>query len=315
MQIEYWPIDPELQREAEDNYRTNFALKLKDRDALTIIRELTFDGITPKMEIEHIERLFRYVEKNILKRPIAGVGLEVGAGPLTFSSILSKRSGVKKMYGVEICRPIVDVLFPKVAEYILGEKRDKVIGVVGSFDEMQLPDASVDFVFDFFSLHHSLDINVTLRECYRILKPGGFVLCFDKARPDHYTDQDLNELLDAVYDSSYNRQFGLPEEQKINRRSNGEREYRRKDWQAAFLGAGFGSFEHAYLARTKSGNRLSQLFKRGMSVLPAPIQKIINPLLPHPTFNHKFILSSEDRIFAPPINYFAKEISLLIAYK
>lgn len=314
MAILHWKIDPQLKQEAEDNYRTRFALGLKDRDALTIIRELTFDGVVPNITIADIERLFDFVERNFLKRPLAGTGVEVGAGPLPFSCVLAKRPGVEKMYGIEICQPIVEHLFPKIAEYILGEKREKAVGVVGSFDEMELPDASVDFVFDFYSLHHSMDINVTLKECARILKPGGFVLCFDKARPDQYTYEDLSGLLDVEYGNDYKKQFGLPLDQKLTRRLNGEREYRLSDWRKAFLNNGFQKFEHANLAQTKGG-RLSGAVKSFLAGLPVGAQLIFNRFLPAPQFKHKFVLSVDNRVFSRQTDAFRKDISLMIVYR
>ncbi len=315
MEIQYWPVNPVLKKEAEENYRTSFALSLQDRDALSIIRELTFDGAVPKMTVEKIEALFDYVERHFLEKPITGVGVEVGAGPLTFSSILAKRPAIQKMYGIEICQPVVEKLFPKVARYILGEQSDKVIGVVGSFDEIQLPDDSIDFIFDFFSLHHSLDINVTLKECHRILKPGGFIFCFDKARPNHYSQSDLDELLDTQYGPDYHRHFDISPELKLTRRINGEREYRLRDWQRAFLGAGFSKFQDAYLAKTLSNSLVTRTIKNTISFLPPRLQQPIQAVLPKPKFNHKFILADHNRVFVPFINHFPKEISLMVAYK
>ncbi len=296
MEIQYWPVNPVLKKEAEENYRTRFALSLQNKNALSIMWELTFDGAAPKMTVDKIEALFDYVERHFLKKPIAGVGVEVGAGPLTFSSILAKRPAIQKMYGIEICQPVIEKLFPKVARYILGEQSDKVIGVVGSFDEIQLPDDSIDFIFDFFSLHHSLDINVTLKECHRILKPGGFIFCFDKARPNHYSQSDLDELLDTQYGPDYHRHFDI-------------------DWQRAFLGAGFSKFQDAYLAKTLSNSLVTRTIKNTISFLPPRLQQPIQAVLPKPKFNHKFILADHNRVFVPFINHFPKEISLMVAYK
>lgn len=315
MKILRWQVNPELKKEAEENYRTNFAVGLKDREPIEIIKELTFDGVAPKIEIADIERLFDFVETNFLPRKLLGVGLEVGGGPATFSSILAKRPAVQKMYGVEVCQPIVELLAPKTADFILGGQSDKVTAVVGDFDHMELPEGSVDFIFDFFSLHHSNDLIITLKECLRILKPGGFVFCFDKARPDHYTRQDLDELLDAEYGDDYKKQFGLPLGPKLTRRMNGEKEYRLKDWQEAFLGAGFLNFKHYYLAKTFGRNPVTRAVKDLLSSLPTPIQLLLNRFLPKPKFSHKFIIAQNNRIFSRLINKFPKEISLLIALR
>ena len=250
-----------------------------------------------------------------MKKKIAGIGVEVGAGPATFSSVLVTLPGVEKMYAVEVCRPIVERLSEKVAEYAAGNLAHKVIPAIGDFDRLWLENNSVDFVFDFFSLHHSSDLVVTLKELHRVLKLGGFALCFDKARPDHYTPQDLDELLDTVYDQGYNIQFNLPPDLKLTRRLNGEKEYRLKDWQNAFDRAGFRSFDHFYLAKPAGGRKLTRLVKVASAVLPPALQLPLNRLLPPPKFKHKFIIAHRNRVFAKPIQNFPKEISLMIAYK
>lgn len=305
MQILHWKIDPDLKRDAEGNYRTRYALSLADRNALTIMRELTFDGATPTIKVADIEALFDLVEKKYLKKKLSGIGLEVGAGPLTFSSILAKRSAVTKMYGVEICAPIVEKLFPVMAQAIVGDRQDKVVGVVGSFDEMELTDRSVDFVFDFFSLHHSLHLPTTLKEIHRILKPGGLLLCFDKARPDRFTQSDLDELMDTVYGESYYRHFGLPLDSRLSRRSNGEREYRLKDWQSALGDANFGQLQYAYLAKSASRHALISWLKE------SPLQVLV----PKSKYDHKFIFEEKNRFFSRLVNPFSKDISLIISFK
>lgn len=315
MQMSYWNIDLMLEREAIENYRTRYALSLKDRDPLTIIRELTFDGVSPRMTVADIDGVFDYVEQSLLKRKIAGVGLEVGAGPLTFSSVLARRPAVQRMYGVEICKPLIELLAPKVSEYVAKDTSDKITGVVGSFDEMELSDRSIDFVFDFFSLHHSTDISVTLAECARVLKPGGFLLMMDKARPDSFSERDLRELTDQEYTESYKKQFGLPVDQKLTRWMNGEREYRLKDWKSALFNSGFSRIDHFNLQQTSGGGSLNQMLKKALSLLPIWLQTKANLILPQHRPNHKFIHSSDHRVHTSSINVFRKEISVIIAYK
>lgn len=315
MEILKWAINPELKKGAEEHYRTRFAISLKDKDPLEVIRQITFDGVAPTIQVKDIEVLFNFVERNFLKKKIKGIGVEVGSGPGTFSSVLAKRSGVEKIYAVEICEPIVDLLTPKVADYILDSKSNKVIGVVGSFNNIELPDESVDFIFDFFSLHHSNNLAVTFQECSRILKKGGFIFCFDKARPDYFTQEDLNELLDAEYDYNFKKQMGMPLDSRFTRRMNDEKEYRLKDWISSFERAGFTKINYFYLTKTKSNNYVSSAIKSFLSNLPVLTQLAFNKFLTLPRFNHKFILDSRNRIFARPVNPFPKEISLMIAYK
>lgn len=310
MKILKWSINPELKKETEEHYRTKFALSLENKDPLTIIHQITFDGVAPDIEIKDLENLFEFVQRKILKEKIKGVGLEVGAGPATFSSVLAKRKPVEKIYAVEVCGPIVELLMPKVTRYILGNKENKVVGAVGSFDDIELPDESVDFIFDFFSLHHSGNLEKTFKECFRILKRNGFIFCFDKARPDYFTEEDLNELLDAEYTEKDKIIFGWPFNKRLTRRMNGEKEYRLKDWKRSFSQAGFNKIENFYLA--KPGKRL---LKNYLSLLPIKLQIKINELLPKHKYAHKFILSDQNKVFTGLISLFPKEISLLVSYK
>lgn len=312
--IEQWPIPDDLRRDAEDNYRTRYALALASRSPMDIIRDLTFDAEVPQITVEGIEDLFSFIERSFLRRSFHGVGLEVGAGPVVFGSILARRPAITRVYGIEICRPIVEQLFPKVSSFLLGDRVGKVTGVVGSFDDMQLPDASVDFILDFFSLHHSLDLTTTLKECARVLKPGGFILCLDKARPDSYSSEQLDQLMDTEYKDDYKKLFGIPLEQRLTRRMNGEREYRLKDWRAAFADAGFGRVDHFNLQQTIGSFPLRQI-KTVLSYLPAKLQTLVTRFLPSPRFGHAFIHEGRDRVFCRQLNLFRKEMSVLIAYR
>ncbi|MBP6885665.1 MAG: class I SAM-dependent methyltransferase [Candidatus Pacebacteria bacterium] len=314
MHIEHWDVDAEVKKEAQENYRTKFALSLAGKDALTIVRELTFDGVAPLITIDDLDCLLRWIEKYLLRKNFSGVGVEVGAGPLVFSSVLARCTAVTKMYGIEICQPIVEQLFPGVARGIAQENTSKLVGVVGSFDDMQLPDASVDFVFDFFSLHHSLDIEVTFREIARVLKPGGFLLMLDKARPDSYSQDDLDALLDTRYGPEYNKQFGIPAEQVMTRRLNGEREYRRRDWWGAAYNAGIRVFESWRIEKPDSGGVIGKI-KLALSILPPNIQLLLSRFIPQRKQTHKFILDDSSRVFTRHMEHFRKEMSVMIAYK
>jgi len=100
---------------------------------------LTFDHAVPKITLEDIDKLLDFIEKKLIKRYFQGIGLEVGAGPATFSSVLAKSAKVEKMYALEICQPIVKDLSPKVVEYILGEHAGKITAVCGDFNTSHCP--------------------------------------------------------------------------------------------------------------------------------------------------------------------------------
>ena len=315
MHIEHWSIDEELKKEAQENYRTKFAQRLAGFSALQVMRDLTFDGVVPTITFEQVTDFFEWLDRAILPKPMSGVGLEVGAGPLVLSSLVARSPRVTTMYGVEVCAPLIEQLAPMVTHEILGALDKKMIGVVGSFDAMELPDNSVDFVFDFFSLHHALDISVTFKEISRILKPGGMLVMLDKARPDAYSNAQLDVLLDREYDHGYKMQFGLPLDQKLTRRMNGEREYRLQDWSRVMMDSGLYLSRFYNVQQTSGGGVFRRWYKKLMSMLPIAVQVMITKIVPQKEKRHLFILDGKHRIFSSYANPFHKELSVLIAQK
>ena len=77
-------------------------------------------------------------------------------------------------YFFEVKTLIETVNHPGV-QHIAGEAGPRVTGVVGSFDDIHLPEESCDFCIEVDSLHHSDDLLRTLREIARKLKRGGHV--------------------------------------------------------------------------------------------------------------------------------------------
>lgn len=144
------------------------------------------------------------------------------------------------------------------------------------------------------------------------MKPGGFIFCFDKARSDKLSAEDLDSLLDKEYDSKTKILMGLPPEVKHTRRQNGEHEYRLSDWKQAFKEAGFTEIKNYHLARI-AGNPFSRLLKFFLSRLPIGWQiRLTNIFYRHKSYNN---LELSNLVFSPSLKNFPKEISLLIAYK
>lgn len=314
MKIVRWPIDPNLAKETDEHYRTRFALTLKDKDPMEIVRAITFDNVAPHITLDDAERFVDFADSKLLGGALRGVGLEVGAGCGFFSSIFAKREAVRKMYAVEVCENIVRELMEPVSRYVTGDKgSDKLVGCVGDFDRIQLADGSLDFVFDFYSLHHSNDLDRTLRELSRVLKRGGAIFCFDKARADGLSDADLDRLLDVEYSDAAKRNMGVPAGAHLTRRMNGEKEYRLKDWKAAFERAGLGAFRHYHIARTSSSRPLVRMAKTAISRLPAGLQARVTGLLKGE--GNKNSLEQSNRIYSDLLDRFPKEVSFMCASK
>ncbi|HOG37370.1 MAG TPA: class I SAM-dependent methyltransferase [Candidatus Paceibacterota bacterium] len=307
-----WHINDNVKRETDNHYRTKLALKLRDKNPWEIISRLTFDSVAPNLELGEVRELFGWVDRKILNHGLKGVGVELGSGVGFMSSVIASLPSVEKVYAVEIVENIVRDLSPKVIKFVLGNKTEKVTSCVGDFDYLGLADNQADFVFDFFSLHHSPDLVKTLSEVFRVLKPGGFIFCFDKARSDRMSKEDLEKLLDKEYDPQTKILMGLPSRISHTRRQNGEREYRWLDWQQAFSKAGFSSTKHFHLARI-AGGWLAHLLKICLTLLPNKWQIIFtNRWYRNKNYND---LELSDLLFCPPVKNFPKEISLMIAYK
>jgi ubiquinone/menaquinone biosynthesis C-methylase UbiE len=178
------------------------------------------------------------IASGALGATLRGVGLEIGSGCGLLASTVALSPDVEYVYALEICEDLVRLLMPRVSKAVLGEQFAKVISVRGSFDELELPDDSIDFIVEIDSLHHSDDLRRTLRECSRVLRPGGQMMILDRCHPDSLPDEEVERMLSEVYSEDFLRKNHYPPGITLTRRDNGEHEYRLREWLAAFRDAG-----------------------------------------------------------------------------
>lgn len=308
---QYWKIRPELVKETEAHYRDRIISFLVSKTPLEKVKAVTFDGVAPQITVESVMDLLHFVNRKLIPKVFKGVGLEVGAGCGFFSALIARFPEVSKIYAVEISKPIVANLLPEIASNFAAGNDRKIVPCVGDFSFMEIPDDSIDFVFDFFSLHHSDDLNQTFREINRVLKPGGFLVCLDKARADYLTPNDLDKLLDTEYPSEFKKFMGVDPNIKWTRRMNGEREFRLKDWVSYGEQANLKLHLFAHLARTVSSNPVFKIIKTMISRLPIPVQKNLSKIVGASGKKHANQLETKKVIFFPPLRIFPKEISFL----
>lgn len=251
-----WQVPPELLESAAVENRNAFARHFENAPLARILEVYT------KLDLGRAKRLIAAGEKTVLPRPLAGVGLELGAGTALLSTALAARKEIERVYAVEVVPEMVERIQRRVVESLLPlEDHAKVCRTRGSFDHLELPDGSADFVLELASWHHSDDLTRSLAETARVLKKGGLVLAFDRVQPDSTTDAAVEELLDRVYSREFLAKMGYPPGIRLTRRMNGEHEYRRREWLAAFAAAGLRPFAMVELEReaeppTKSLARL-----------------------------------------------------------
>ncbi len=187
---------------------------------------------------ESMRSLVALAERYLLEGQFEGVGIELGAGMGILSSTIAAGDRVEAMICVDVCENFARSVVPRVARELLGEDRaGKVIPVRGSFDHVELPDDSVDFAVEIGAFHHADDLDAVVREAARVVKPGGLILCFDRAHPDALADSEVDRMLDREYTREWLEENGYPPDRPLTRRENGEHEYRYREWLRAFESA------------------------------------------------------------------------------
>lgn len=173
-----------------------------------------------------------------INHKIAGEAVDVGSGTGVGAGILSRFDFITKVYAVEFSEQFVLSIMPVVFESIKADN-SKIQRVVGDFNNLQIPDASQACVLDIDSFHHAEDLDFTLRECARILQPGGVIIAIDRAWDDHYTRAQLEAKLDVELNDNLKKKYGIPEGHSFTRRDFGEHEYTIKEWLSLFEKNGF----------------------------------------------------------------------------
>ncbi|WP_372716714.1 class I SAM-dependent methyltransferase [Novipirellula sp.] len=258
-----WPIEAALESAVKVSYRNQLATQLADESAEVISRRYVY------MTEATMSELVDLVEQNLLEQPLQGYGIELGSGCALLAAVAAKRANVKAVMGLEVCENF-DVLIQIVAASVLGKDATKVVPVIGSFDDLRIPDNSLDFAVEHDSLHHSDNLARSMTECARVLKPGGVLICFDRCHPNSVTDDDVNTMLDHVYSPHFLKANGYPSDIVLTRRENGEHEYRLFEWEAAAKTAGL-----EFTRRCEFHKRIT--FKKAakgvISLFPNPIRK------------------------------------------
>jgi len=258
-----WPVDAELEAAVKVSYRSQLARKLASETAEEINRRYVY------LTDSEMGRMLDLVQQHLCPGPLVGVGLELGAGSGLLATMVADRPGVRAVLALEVCEDF-DVLIEKVAESVLGAEASKVIPVVGSFDDLKIPDESIDFALDHDSLHHSDDLPRTMKECARVLKPGGVLICFDRCHPDTVTDAEVELMLDRVYTKEFLAFNSYPTDITLTRRENGEHEYRLFEWKSATKNAGLEFVAYRTFQKQIS---FRKAIKGLSALLPGPVRR------------------------------------------
>lgn len=241
MEYQVWKRNPVLISGQEYIGNRLIAQEASAKGFRTIIDEYVY------IDSEYVEKTFDLIPRS--SDLIHGIGVDLGGGVGCISSTLAKRNSVEKIYCIEVVEDVVKLCQPIVKKEILKERADKVISVVGDFDNLQLGDNSVDFAISWDSMHHSIDPVKTLRECKRVLKKNGTFIIIDRAYNNSTPDSEIERMLNIRYNEEFLIKNHRQKDMILTRRENGEHEHRFFEWKKFFKDAGF-SLEDCVVVKT-----------------------------------------------------------------
>ena len=121
------------------------------------------------------------------KFQIEGVIADIGCGSGYLGIGLAKRfPGLKRVDCIEASKLAVEKVIPRNIKFHNVEKIVKPIH--GSFDNLGFE--KYDFIFAMGALHHSQDLNITLKSIAKALKPNGILIAQEPTMPDNTPHSD-----------------------------------------------------------------------------------------------------------------------------
>jgi len=132
-----------------------------------------------------IESYYGQVAEEIVASLKAGTILDLGTGPGYLPIEIVKRSPCIRVFGIDLTRKLINMA--KLNAFRAGVA-DRLHFEVGNAARLRFENNSYDMVISTGMLHSLKDPVVVLRECYRVLKPGGEVWIYDPARVSSHID-------------------------------------------------------------------------------------------------------------------------------
>ena len=189
--------------------------------------------------------------------------LEIGAGTGLVSSFLSKFDEIDEVYSLDYDAYTVEKLMPLV-QWALDAKTNKISRVIGSYNKMECGDNEFDAIVAVGAMHHSEDLDATMRECYRALRPGGRFIISDYTLTGSLTQDEYSVMMGKPLTESGAAILadGGDTENIQTNKSISEHGRPVFVYQAAAFNAGFNVTTNLFDATTDNGGRLARLWRR-----------------------------------------------------
>jgi len=133
-----------------------------------------FDSVAGRLGKDYVPgKSWKSLAEALLRLMPPMVIADLGAGDGSFSLLLAQQA--KKVIAVDSSAKMIEFAREQAA-------RHEVTNVdyrIGDMEEIPIDDSTVDLVFFSQSLHHALHPDRTIREAWRILRPGGQIAILD----------------------------------------------------------------------------------------------------------------------------------------
>lgn len=207
----------------------------------------------PYKSLEKVIKLDKKIYKHF-----KGVGVDFGGGIGLFSSVIAKKKEVKKIYCIEVVKNAVALCHPIILKKVLNKKSNKIISIVGNFDQLNLKNNSIDFCVAWDSIHHSTNVVKSLKEARRVLKKKGKMVIFDRGHNNETTDKEIKRMLNVIYPKEFLKENRLPLKKILTRKMNGEHEYRFFEWENFFKKSKFKILKKLIIKESKLKNIINK---------------------------------------------------------